>query len=121
MSLLSSPEMLRRENELVGCARGTRPEKEQDAGKVVEKQTEAESGAKDLHCRKAFSVSAAVNGRHRATAKRASGNVDTNFIDMLAASAEQRVFPSGGHSPEERDSAERLERAVRPQSVALAN
>lgn len=116
--------MLRSENESVGCARGTRAEKAQAAGEAIEKQTETQNGAKDLHgscCRKTFFISAAANDRQRPTAKRASGNVDTNFIDMLAASAEQRVFPIGGHSPEERDSAERLERAIRPQSVALAN
>lgn len=121
VSLLPSPEVLRRENEFFGRAGRARSETTQAAGATTERQTEAQSAEAldEYRCRKTFFIADALD--QSTAAERASGNVDTNFIDVLAASAEQRVLSSGGHSPEERHSAERLERAVCPQSVALAD
>lgn len=121
MSFLPPPKVLRRENEFVGRAGRTRAETAEAARGASERQTEAQYSKTLVELRywKTFFITTAFE--RSTTAERASGNVDTNFIDMLTTSAEQRVLPGGGRSPEDRHFEERLERAVRPQSVALAD
>lgn len=122
MPVLPAAEVLRREDECGGGAGRARTE----AAKAYQRRkVKSQQKLLGRKCEQSSSLSecttSIVVGHCDGEQKLEPGNVDTNSIDVPEASAAQRV-PSVGHrAPETRHSAERLERAVRPESVTLAN